>query len=87
MSLFDVLSRFGTVALLRFVGAVLLFLTLHLLRIPLVLLARVLEGVLHRIDGYASRQASREPRRPVNDFYDHRHDHTRFREGERHAFA
>lgn len=83
MSLFDVLSRFGTAALLRFVGAVLLFLLLHLLRIPLVLAARVLEGVLRRLDHYAARQASRPPRGPVNDFY----DHTNFGKGERHAYA
>ncbi|WP_216209157.1 hypothetical protein [Amycolatopsis aidingensis] len=69
MSLFDVLARFGTAALLRFVGAVLLFLLLHLVRIPVVLVARVLEGVLRRLDGYAARQASRPPRGPVNDFY------------------
>ncbi|RBM11091.1 hypothetical protein DI005_34875 [Prauserella sp. PE36] len=84
MSIFDVLERFGTLALLRFVGALLLFLMLHLLRIPFVLLVRVLEGVLRRIDGYAARQASRPPARPVNDFFHHTTD---FRKGERHAFA
>ncbi|MBK1784549.1 hypothetical protein [Prauserella cavernicola] len=84
MSIFDVLSRFGTVALLRFVGAVLLFLVLHLLRIPFVLLVRVLEGVLRRIDGYAIRQASRPPKGPINDFFHHT---TNSREGEPHVYA
>ncbi|QRP46899.1 hypothetical protein [Amycolatopsis sp. FDAARGOS 1241] len=71
MSTFDVLQRFGTWRLLRFTGALLLFVALHLVRIPLVLLALVLEVALGLIDGYASRQASTPPRRPVNDFYAH----------------
>ncbi|MBN6036231.1 hypothetical protein [Amycolatopsis sp. 195334CR] len=71
MSTFDVLSRYGTAALLRFAGAVALFLTLHLIRIPLVLLARVLEGVMRRIDGYAVRQASAKPTSPINHFFAH----------------
>ncbi|PXY31105.1 hypothetical protein [Prauserella muralis] len=71
MSTFDVLARYGTAALLRFVGAVVLFLLLHLARIPLVLLARVLEIAMRRIDAYAARQASRPPRRPINHYFDH----------------
>lgn len=71
MSIFDVLSRHGTAALLRFSAALVLFLTLHLLRIPLVLLARVLEVGLCRIDGYATRQATRPPSAPINHFYAH----------------
>ncbi|MFC4004892.1 hypothetical protein ACFS2C_23550 [Prauserella oleivorans] len=70
MSTFDVLRTYGTAALLRFAGAVVLFLVLHLVRIPLVLLARVLEVGMRRIDGYAARQASRPPRRPINHFFD-----------------
>ncbi|RZQ60860.1 hypothetical protein [Amycolatopsis suaedae] len=69
MSTFDVLQRHGTAALLRFAGAVLLFLALHLVRIPLVLAARVLELALRRVDGYATRQASTPPKGPVNQFF------------------
>lgn len=68
MSTFDVLNRHGTAALLRFAAAVALFLVLHLIRIPLVLIARVLEGVMQRVDGYAIRQASR-PQKPINHFF------------------
>jgi hypothetical protein len=71
MTVFDVLHRYGTAALLRFAGAVALFLLLHLLRIPIVLTARVLEGVIRRVDGYATRQASAPPTRPINQFFAH----------------
>ncbi len=69
MTAFDVLERFGTVALLRFAAAVALFLVLHLVRIPLVLVARVLEGVMSRVDGYAAKQASERPRGPINQYF------------------
>jgi hypothetical protein len=69
MTTFDVLDRYGTAALLRFASAVVLFLVLHLLRIPLVVLAAVLEGVMRRVDGYATRQASQGPQRPINQFF------------------
>jgi hypothetical protein len=46
-----------------------LFLVLHLVRIPLVILAAVLEGVMRRVDGYAVRQASTRPHRPINQFF------------------
>jgi hypothetical protein len=69
MSIFDVLSRYGTAALLRFTAAVALFLLLHLIRIPLVLAARVLEISMHRINDYAARQASTPPTRPINQFF------------------
>lgn len=52
MSAFDVLDRYGTAALLRFLGAVALFVGLHLLRLPFVLLARLLEVGMGRVDGY-----------------------------------
>lgn len=52
MSAFDVLDRHGTAALLRFLGAVALFVALHLLRVPFVLLARLLEAGMGRVDGY-----------------------------------
>jgi hypothetical protein len=71
MTTFDVLHRYGTAALLRFAGAVALFLALHLVRIPLVLLAAVLEGAMHRVDGYATRQASQRPQKPINQFFAH----------------
>jgi hypothetical protein len=66
---FEVLQRHGTLALIRFAGTVCLFLTLHLLRIPLVLAERVLAGVLVRLDRAAAVQASRPPRRRVNQFF------------------
>jgi hypothetical protein len=69
VSTFDVLHAYGTAALLRFAGAVALFLVLHLIRIPLVVLAAVLEGVMRRVDGYATRQASQGSQRPVNQFF------------------
>jgi hypothetical protein len=68
VSTFDVLNRYGTAALLRFAAAVALFLVLHLVRIPLVLLARVLEGVMRRVDGYAIRQAT-SPTKPINHYF------------------
>jgi hypothetical protein len=69
MSVFDVLHRYGTAAVVRFTGALLLFLALHLVRIPLVLAAQVLEVALHRINAYATRQASTGPAGPINHFY------------------
>ncbi len=71
MSTFDVLERFGTAALVRFAAAVALFLLLHLIRIPLVIAARVLEGVMRRADAYAAAQASRPPTGPINHFFAH----------------
>lgn len=78
MSMFEVLGRHGTARLLCFTGALLLFLALHLARIPLVLVARVLEVALGRIDTYAARQSSRPTRGPINHFY-------AYREGEAHV--
>ncbi|MFD9890956.1 hypothetical protein ACFWY9_16545 [Amycolatopsis sp. NPDC059027] len=74
MTTFDVLARFGTAALLRHVGTLVLFLLLHLLRIPFVLIERVLAEVMKRLDRYAVEQASRPPSRPINQFFPH--DHT-----------
>jgi hypothetical protein len=71
MTTFDVLQRYGTFALLRFAASVVLFLVLHLIRIPLVILAAVLEGLMRRVDGYATRQASQRPQRPINQFFAH----------------
>jgi len=69
MSIFDVLDRLGTAALLRFTAAVVLFLTIHLVRVPFVLVARVLEFSLRRLDRYVTTAASRPPQRPVNRFF------------------
>lgn len=69
MSTFDVLERFGTWALIRHLIVVLLFVVLHLLRIVPVLVCRVLEGVMRELDAYGAAQASRPPRRPVNNFF------------------
>lgn len=69
MSTFDVLARHGTAALAKHVGLLFLFLCLHLIRIPFVLIERVLAGTLVRIDKAATAQARRAPRRPVNQFF------------------
>ena len=71
MSMFEVLRRFGTFALLVFTGAVLVFLLLHLIRIPLVLIAKVLEIGMRRLDAFVTRHASRPPTGPVNQFFHH----------------
>jgi hypothetical protein len=42
---------------------------LHLIRIPIVLTARVLEGVMCRVDDYATRQATQRPQKPINQFF------------------
>lgn len=69
MSIFDVLDRHGTRALLRLFGALAVFLLLHLLRIIPVLIARVLECALQRVDEYAATLADRPPPPAVNHFY------------------
>ncbi len=50
MSASDVLQRFGTWAFLRFVLALVMFLALHLTRLPFVLVARLLEVGMSRVD-------------------------------------
>ncbi|MEV4604912.1 hypothetical protein AB0K15_47160 [Amycolatopsis sp. NPDC049253] len=69
MTTFDVLQRYGTLALIRHTVTVLLFLVLHLIRIPLVLIVRILAGVMGELDRYATAQASRPPRGPINQFF------------------
>lgn len=54
MSAFEVLEHYGAARLARFVAALILFLFLHLLRWPLLLLVRVLEVAMRRVDGYAT---------------------------------
>ncbi|MFE3178681.1 hypothetical protein ACFXPA_44110 [Amycolatopsis sp. NPDC059090] len=69
MSAFEVLQRKGTLALLGFLAALLGFVALHLVRIPLVLAAAVLAGVMSRLDGAITRQATGAADGPVNQFF------------------
>lgn len=55
---FDLLDRYGGGRLAAVVGALALFLALHLLRSPLLLAVRVLEVSMRRVDAYATRQAA-----------------------------
>lgn len=50
MSASEVLQRFGTWTFLRFVLALVTFLVLHLARLPFVLVIRLLEGGMSRVD-------------------------------------
>jgi len=45
-----VLTRFGTWALLRFVLSLLLFLALHMMRAPFLLIAHLLDVAMTRVD-------------------------------------
>jgi len=69
------LERNGTWALLRVFAALALFLVLHLIRIPLVLLARILAGVMSRLDGYTTRCVATPPRGPINHYFDPHNTH------------
>lgn len=69
MSAFEVLQRKGTLTLLGFTGALLVFVVLHLVRIPLVLLAAILAGVMARLDRTVTRLATEPPRGPINQFF------------------
>lgn len=57
MTAFDVLDTYGAATLARFVGAVALFLLLHLIRWPLTVAVRVLTVAMRRVDAYATGQA------------------------------
>jgi hypothetical protein len=61
MSAAEVLARFGTWALLRFVLALLVFVLLHLVRLPVLLLAVVLDGAMSRVDGAVTAAVSQDP--------------------------
>jgi hypothetical protein len=50
MSAFDALTRHGTPALLRFLATLTAFVALHLLRLPLLATARLLETLMRRLD-------------------------------------
>lgn len=64
------LERRGTWVLCKVFGAFALFLALHLVRIPLVLLARILAGVIGELDGYTTRQIATPPKGPINHYFD-----------------
>jgi hypothetical protein len=61
VSTFDVLGQFGTAALIRFVGALLLFLALHLVRLPLLVAVRVVEMSMRRVDATPPAKPPRTP--------------------------
>lgn len=62
----EVLQRFGTWAFLRFVLALVMFLALHLTRLPFVLVVRLLEGGMARVDNAVTTVVSaRETPRPA----------------------
>lgn len=63
MSAFEVVQRYGTWALLRFVLALLVFVVVHLVRLPLLWVVRVLEVFMRRIDGFV---VAGLPPRPVS---------------------
>ncbi|MEU0464998.1 hypothetical protein ABZ215_13425 [Amycolatopsis sp. NPDC006131] len=69
MSLFDVLQTKGTWALIKVVAALNLFLLLHLLRLPFVVVARVIEFAARRVDRSVARLATTVPVKPVNQFF------------------
>lgn len=55
----DVLAQFGTWALVKFVGALLVFVVLHLVRMPVRLLVVVLEAAMSRVDKTVTGAVSR----------------------------
>jgi hypothetical protein len=57
----DVLARFGTWALVKFVLALLVFVVLHLLRLPVLLLAVVLAAAMSRVDAMVAAAVSTDP--------------------------
>lgn len=67
MSASEVLARFGTWALLRFVLALLVFVVLHLVRLPVLLLAVVLDGAMSRVDRSVTAAVSVRPERGAGE--------------------
>ncbi len=59
MSASDVLAQFGTWALVKFVGALLVFVLLVLMRMPVRLLVVFLEALMSRVDNAVTRAVSR----------------------------
>lgn len=68
--LFTLLERNGTKSLLKVFGGLALFLVLHLARIPLVLVVRVLAGVMERLDTYVTERVAEAPDGPINHYFD-----------------
>lgn len=62
VSTYDVLHRFGTAALLRFVALVAVFALLHLIRLPFLAVAAVLDAAMRRVDAATTaRVSARDP--------------------------
>jgi hypothetical protein len=59
MSATDVLARFGTWALVKFVAALLVFVVLHLVRMPVRLLVVLLDSLMSRVDGAVTAAVSK----------------------------
>lgn len=59
MSASDVLAQFGTWALVKFVGALLVFVLLVLMRMPVRLLVVALEALMSRVDNAVTGVVSR----------------------------
>jgi hypothetical protein len=60
-STFDIHSRYGTAALVRFTGLVALFLALYLVRLPLLAVLRLLEMAMRRVDTALTTRVSNPP--------------------------
>jgi hypothetical protein len=59
MTASDVLTRFGTWALVKFTAALVLFVLLHLVRMPVLLLVAVLNAAMARVDAAVTSAVSR----------------------------
>lgn len=59
MSATDVLAQYGTWALVKFVGALLVFVLLHLMRMPVRLLVVALDALMSRVDAAVTGAVSR----------------------------
>jgi hypothetical protein len=60
MSPVEVVHQLGTVALLRLLAGLLVFVVLHLVRLPLLLATRVLEVSMRRVDRFVVDGLTRE---------------------------
>lgn len=58
MTTFEILRRYGTPALVRFVALVAVFLALHLVRLLLLAMAAVLEIAMRRVDSAVTTRLS-----------------------------
>lgn len=61
MSAFDALTRYGTRALICFLVALTTFVALHLLRLPLLTAARILEALMRKLDNRLAALADPAP--------------------------